>query len=246
MVHKSLLLFITVFCCLSARSQFTKGTRMVGATIGSSVFSGGTTDVSGPNQISSSADTKNFSLQITPSIGWFVSNETVVGGSFLLSVSDQLTRNMATGITFKEDHYNNLDFGAGAFVRHYLKNTSSLRPFAHLYLTAGSGSTKTDGFHYYTEGTATIKDTYDGKSSGRFFYNAGLNGGFTKMLNPNVGLDLFAGYLYSFSNRTTKTTGITDHTDPAQDTRAEYETTQKFTGHGFTIGIGFQVFLSKK
>lgn len=221
---------------------------MVGATIGSSLFSAGTTDFTGPNQPSSEQDNRNFSLQLTPSIGWFLSHQTVAGASLLVSISNQRATSKSGGVTYKEDNYKNLDFGAGGFVRHYLNSTATLRPFAHIHLTAGSGSTTTDGFWYYTEGSppATVKETYEGKSTGRFFYNAGVNGGFTKMLSQYAGLDFYIGYLYSFSKRTTNTTEIEDHTAPSPDIKMEYETTQKFTGHGLAFGIGFQVFLSRK
>jgi hypothetical protein len=219
---------------------------MAGTSIATGLYSSGNSDLSGPNQPSVSQDNKSFSLQLTPSLGWFISENTVLGASALVSVSNQKATNSSGGVTYKEDKLNNVDFGLGGFARYYFNTTASLRPFAHFQLTAGSGSTTSDGFYYYTAGTATVKQTYEGRSKGRFFYNAGLNAGFTKMVGANAGLDLFAGYLYSFNKRTTKTTAITDHTDPSMDLRSEYETDVEFTGHGFTFGIGFQVFLRKK
>jgi hypothetical protein len=246
MQPKFLLIFLLSILSVSAHSQFVKGNRMVGATIASSLFSSGKTDLSGPNQLSIEQTNKNFTLQFTPSMGWFVSDKTVVGASMLVSVYNQKATNESGGVNYKEDENNNLDFGAGVFARQYLSTSNQMRPFVHLHLTVGSGSTETEGYYYYTLPGDIVKDTYTGSSKGKFFYNAGVNAGLTRMLNQNAGLDLFIGYLYSYNKRTTTSTLISDHTNNGLDTRSEYESTQKFAGHGFTFGIGFQVFLSKK
>jgi hypothetical protein len=241
-------LLLTCFLLISviSNAQMVKGTRMVGATVASSLFSSGTTDVTGPNQLAVEQSNKNFNLQLTPSMGWFVSENTVVGASLLVGVNNQSATNKSAGVSYKEDKSKNLDAGLGGFARVYLRSTGSLRPFAHLHFTAGSGSTDTEGYYYYTDGTNTVKDTYDGSSKGRFFYNAGLNAGFTRMLNQNAGLDLYIGYLYSYTRRTTNTTMISDNSNNSLDTRFEFENTQKYTGHGVTFGIGYQIFLGKK
>lgn len=215
---------------------------MVGFTVASGLWSAGESEFSAPNQTPSVTETGNFSLQLTPSLGWFITDQTVIGGSVTIGINDQVARRKSAGITFSEDNYNNIDFGAGTFLRHYFKSGSSFRPFTHLFFSAGSGTTKTDGFYYYTD----VKGTYEGKSSSKFYYNAGLNLGVTRLLNEHTGIDLYVGYLRTSNKATMKSEQLSDYTNPSTpDVRSSFETTQKFTNNGISFGVGFQIFLGK-
>lgn len=247
MPPKSLLLLLIFFSSFSAYAQLKKGNRMVGLTVASGLLSKGETELSGPNQTPSVSETGNFTLQLTPSVGWFLTDNAIVGASITVGLSDQTVRRKSAGVTYMEDNYNNIDFGAGTFFRYYFQGSSAFRPFTHLFFTAGSGTTNTDGFYYFTMGTDNAKSTYDGKSSGRFFYNAGINAGVTRLLSPNTGVDLFVGYLRTSNQMTTKTEQLIDYTSPSTpDTRSSFENTQKHTSNGVSFGIGFQVFLTRK
>jgi hypothetical protein len=243
MQPKIIIAFLSCFIITNVYAQFEKGSRMAGATIGSAVFSSGTTDYSGPNQFPSSLTSTNIGLSLSPSIGWFINNRTAVGTSLLLNYSKQKYRRSSGGITDKKDNIQNTDFGLGGYIRYYISASSSIKPFAHIYLNAGSGSTKTDGVYYSSTGSFTNKSSYEGKSSGRFFANAGINGGITKMFNPHTGLDVYVGYGYSNSQFTTTTTSNADYGDPSTpDTKSQYEIKQNFSGNALNIGIGLQVF----
>ena len=114
-------------------------------------------------------------------------------------------------------------------------------------LNTGISTNNTDGFFYGGSGASAYKDTYDGKSSGGVFLNAAFSLGLTKMVGETTGLDIFAGYNFSYNKNTFKTTRLRDiGNDGSIDTRSENETTTNFTNHGFQLGIGFQVFLRGK
>ncbi len=67
------------------------------------------------------------------------------------------------------------------------------------------------------------------------------------MLNVHTGLDLFAGYTFSYDKNTFKTTTQVDlGNNGTIDQTTISDPTQKFTNHGFVIGLGFQIFLEKK
>lgn len=67
------------------------------------------------------------------------------------------------------------------------------------------------------------------------------------MLGENAGLDLFAGYTYSYNKNTFKTVTTVDYgLDGVIEFTEEKEPTTKFTNHGFFAGVGIQVFLRKK
>jgi hypothetical protein len=241
MQSKHFFLLCLLVPAFSAHSQFKKGTKMIGADIGSAMFSSGKTDYSYPNATSGyTANNRNWNLSLSPSIGWFIQDNCVVGGSISLSSSGQkVWIETTTGNTYKEDNNHNTDYGLGIFSRYYFSTANSIRPFAHVFINAGSGVTKTDGFYYATNFT----QTYEGKSSDRFFYNAGLNAGITKMINSTIGIDAFVGYLHSYSKLTTTTIVTTN--DNGTITKPQFEPTQQFNGNGVNIGVGIQVFLSK-
>jgi hypothetical protein len=237
---KKVFLSCLIFTAISSQAQFKKGTKMVGAGIASSFISTGKTDYSFPNGTEGyTANQNNFSLNVNPSVGWFINKNCVVGGQIIFSMSNQKTwlESASNGNTYQKDNYKNTDFGAGAFFRYYLSSPTKIKPFAHLYFNGGSGSTTTNGFYYATD----FSQTYEGESSSRFFYNLGLNAGITKMINQSIGLEGFVGYAHSYNKFTTTTRANTN--DNGTVTSSEYQPTQKFNGNGVNIGIGLQVFL---
>lgn len=77
--------------------------------------------------------------------------------------------------------------------------------------------------------------------------NSGVTFGATKMVNEHTGLDFYVGYTYSYSKNIFKPTTQTDlGNNGSIDQTVVSEPTQKFTNHGITVGVGFQVFLDKK
>ena len=66
-------------------------------------------------------------------------------------------------------------------------------------------------------------------------------------MGENAGLDFYVGYTFSYNKNTFKKTTLKDlGNDGTIDERAENETTTKFTNHGFTLGVAFQIFLAAK
>jgi hypothetical protein len=150
------------------------------------------------------------------------------------------------GTSFQEDKSSNFDIGLGVFARHYLDHQGNFLPYGQIGFNSGISSASNEGYRYY-EGTPDYKESYDGESSGGFFANASLQLGLTKMLNSNTGLDIFAGYTYSYNKNTFTTKRETDiGLNGTIDFTSENEPTTKFTNHGFIIGVGFQIFLTKK
>jgi hypothetical protein len=247
MQPKFLIAFFPCFLFINSFGQFEKGTRMIGATLGTGIISSGNTDYSGPNQFPSTVNSTNTSIYISPSIGWFLNSHTVVGANLLVSYNKQKYRRSVGGITDKKDNVHTTDFGLGGFVRYYFGDFRSLKPFAHVYLNGGTGSTGTDGIYYANGVSGTDKYSYEGNSTGRFFYNTGVNLGVTKMLNTAIGLEAYVGYGLSHTQFTTKTTEFIDYGNPSSpDSKSEYETTQAFTGNALNIGLGFQIFFASK
>ncbi len=246
--------FIPVFLVvsLSANAQFKKGMRMAGANVGSIFFNSGTADVSYPAPTTGfTSKTTSFGLNIAPSMGWFISDHSAVGISLNINPTSNKTSYEAGagGNTYQQDKANGFNFGIGGFARNYFKSSSSssFMPFGQVGINLGISSQKTEGFFYGGSGAGAYKTTYDGKSSGGFFANAGLVLGMTKMVTPHTGLDISIGYFYSYNKNTYKTTTLRDDGNNGTiDLTSESNPTTKYTNHGLILGVGFQVFLDAR
>lgn len=220
---------------------------MAGASVGTVVFNSGHSDISVAGIGSNKSKVTSYNVNINPSMGWFISDNTAVGVTVNINPNGQKTTYEQNGSTYQSDKTNGLNIGLGGFVRNYFSNNNSLLPFGQASLNGGISSLNTEGFFYGGSGSTAYKQSYDGNSSGGFFFNATLSGGFTKMMNENTGLDFYIGYTYSYNKNTfDRTTLFDDGNDGTIDSRAENKTTTKFTNHGFILGVGFQVFLRKK
>lgn len=220
---------------------------MAGVTLGSAFFNSGKYTYTVPPPTTGSTETLNsLGVNLTPGFGWFISDRAVIGAQ--LSAGYRYDKNLkadVNNVTYYKNINNKLSVLAGAFARYYLQAGGSFLPFGQVSLNAGFGSSKHEGFNY--NNSPLYKETFDGKSSGDFAANAGITVGFTKMLNSNVGLDITAGYLYSYSKNKYKTSLDRDvDINGTIDESEQGDLTTKYTDHGFSIGVGFQVFLNKK
>jgi hypothetical protein len=226
---------------VTVHAQFKKGMQIVGASIGSVFFNSGTSEVSYPAPtIGFTSKSISYGINISPSIGWFISDHTAIGATLTMNPSNNKTSYEGGGNTFQKDKLKAFNIGLGGFGRNYFNSSSSFKPYGQLGLSLGISSQSTEGFFYAT----SYKDTYNGKSSGGFFASASLSLGMTKLLNPDTGLDFYAGYTFSHNKNTFKTTTLRDDGNNGSiDATTVNESTTKSTNNGFILGIGFQIFL---
>jgi hypothetical protein len=240
------LLLFTLVTISPTLSQIKKGKRMAGATVGSVFYNSGKSEYSFPPPTTGyTSNVSSYGVNLGPSMGWFISDNTAVGATLLFSYSQSKMNDVsdATNNTFNKDKSKRFNMGIGGFARNYFKTEGNLLPFGQFNLNFGTGSSSSDGFTF----SGGDKYSYDGKSSGDFFLNGGLTMGFTKILSDNTGLDFFAGYNYSYTKSTfKKTTQVDVGNNGTVDQTNINEPTQKFTNHGVTVGISFQIFLDKR
>jgi hypothetical protein len=245
MSSKTTAFAIAILLSFPVLAQFEKGDRMVGAGIGSLVFNSGTADVTVSSVGSTTSQITGYNININPSMGWFVSEKTVVGVSLVLNPTSQKTTFEENSVTFQMDKNSGFNIGLGGFVRNYFGSSGSFLPFGQASLNLGIANLKTEGFYYGA--SPLLKRSYKGSSNGGFFANAALTGGLTKMLGDNIGLDLYLGYNFSYNKNEFKRTTLVDlGNDGSVDESQTNETTTKFTNHGFMLGAGFQIFLRGK
>lgn len=228
-------------------AQFKKGMKMPGITLGSIVFNSGTSDITVAQIGTATSRITGYNVNISPSLGWFISDDNVVGGLININPYSTKTTYEANGSTFESDKTTNFNIGLGAFFRHYFHAKSSMIPFTQIGLNGGIANLKTEGFFYGGSGATAYKDTYTGDSNGGSYLNSTVQLGMTKMFGDAAGLDIYIGYNFSYNKNTfKKTTNHDDGNNGTIDSRSENNTTTKFTNHGFVLGVGFQVFLKGK
>lgn len=245
---RTVLLFLSVLLLFPSmlHAQFAKGDRMAGSAVAALGFNAGTADISVASIGSNTSRITGYSISIQPSLGWFLSEKTATGFTFNLSPNSQKTTYEQNGSTYQQDKNSGFNIGLGGFARTYFSG-NNLLPFGQFSLNGGLSSLKTSGFFYGGIGSSAYKTSYTGSSSGGLFINSTLTAGLTRMLGENAGLDLYAGYHFSYNKNVFKRTTLRDEgNDGVVDSRLENETTTSFTNHGFTAGLGFQVFLRKR
>lgn len=220
---------------------------MAGASVASILYNSGTSDITVASIGSNKSTITNYNVNILPSMGWFISENTAIGATLSINPTGNKTTYKQNNTTYQSDKVNSFNFGLGGFARYYLHSSGSMMPFGQVSINAGISNMKTEGFFYGGSGSSAYKQTYEGNSSGGFFLNAAFTAGLTKMLGDFTGLDLYLGYIYSYNKNTFKKTTLRDDgNDGSIDSRSENETTTKFTNHGFLLGLGFQIFLHKR
>jgi len=240
----SVLLLIGSF---SANAQFSKGDKMAGASVGSVIVNSGSSDITVTQIGSNTSRITSFNVNISPSLGWFISDKTVVGAAVIINPYSNKTTYEQSGSTYQSDKNSNFSIGLGGFARHYFGASGSMMPFGQMGLNFGINTLKTEGFFYGGSGNNAYKISYDGETNGGFFANSTFQLGLTKMVGDYTGLDFYAGYNFSYNKNTFKRTTLRDDgNNGSVEERSENETTTKFTNHGFILGVGFQVFLKGK
>src|SRR5690606_39013787 len=90
----------------SAHAQFPKGTRMVGASVANLSFNSGTSEQDVESIGNTTAKVTGFDISLSPSLGWFISENTVVGFTFSVEPSKERISFEENGSTFQRDETN--------------------------------------------------------------------------------------------------------------------------------------------
>ena len=247
MLQKMTFVTLLLLFNITMNAQFKKGDKMVGASVGSVFFNTGNSDQTVTSIGRQTAKVNSYGVNIMPSLGWFISENTAAGFSLLINPLGDKVSFEENGNTFQSDKSRYFNIGIGGFARNYFGKAESLLPFGQLAINGGISDVKKDGFFYGGTGTSAYKETYDAKSSGGLFVDAIFILGLTKMFGQYTGLDLSIGYDFSYTKNTMNRTTLRDNMiDGSIDETGKMETVSKLTNHKFVLALGFQVFLERK
>ncbi len=241
--HHLLLFAVGILCSLTVQAQFSKGSWATNIHVGTMLFDANSTEYSAPPPTNSyTATHQSMGIQLTPSVGYFISNRTMLGAGLLTHYTYDKYIDESNNITFRKKEDRIWQYGVSLFARHYVHNTqaaSKFLPFVQVNADAGSGTTKVTGFNY----TSTYKETYRGTAKGNFFTNLGLQAGVTRLFTKNAGLDISAGYLLSNTKSTTHTRTLRDiDFNDTIDEEMLGDLDAKSLKHGFKLSVGWTIF----
>lgn len=225
-------------------AQFKKGQLMPGITAGSIFFNSGKTTYSAPPPTTGyTSNTNSTGISLSPSMGWFITDHTVVGGRLTGNYQYDKYLDASNSVTFRKKEDRMMQWGLGAFVRNYFSQAGRFIPFGQVGADGGLGSARTEGFSY----TSVYRETYKGKSNSSSFVNAGVSVGVTRLLGDQAGLDFAVGYTFSHTQQKFTTDTYRDvNFDGTIDETLKSEITTRMNNHGVTLSLGIQVFIGRK
>jgi hypothetical protein len=251
-----------VFPCImlllltSVTAQRKKGSTTMGAYVGSTTINPGSKyKYDYPASPASNSETKQtgFSIGVAPTLGFFVTDDVVIGTAVDLyfstskSNSPETTAGSVTRGSSSTSNSNSI--GLAPFARFFFGDVkSTLWPYAEIGGGISTGPyTSTYKQRYKTATPANSYNyTSDSKTTGTLNFSGGAKFGAVKMFNPNIGLDFSAGIRYTKSKSTTKSSYkyVYDATTPTFEGNTEYNYTYVY--FPVTINVGAFIILGKK
>jgi len=243
---KKAILAITAFWVLApgASAQFSKGTVMLGTTIGTTGYSSANSNYNYDAGNSRSTGTQTFTLSAGPQIGVFLTQHLVLGAtpSFNLSTSHASTTNTGTTgtQTGSTTTTTTTTVSIGPFLRDYFAMVPGNNWFyAQVNSSVGAGSGSSSGNSY----TSTSTGSTNGKVSSIFNWNAGASLGLTHFFYKRIGMDVSLGYLYSHAHNYNVNNTITTTKATGSISQSASDYTLNTGTNSVTFGVGFHWFM---
>ena len=238
--------FIIAACFIgitSVKAQIAKGNLFVGTGIGSTTYNFGNYSYTYSDANVKNQDQKAYTLNLSPSIGVFLTDHLIFGGSLNLAYDHNKTdiSNTTDNFLTNNSTVNTTTFTAGPFVRYYFfdaepKNTLV---FVQADAAVGTGGGSTNGSTLYTNNSATSSN---GNTNGMFVFKAGGAIGVTHFIQKNIGLDISVGYGYDLQKYTaTLNTQTTNAAGLVSNTSSSYKAS--IPQNGITLAAGFHFFI---
>lgn len=215
----------------TATAQNKKGNWLVGVGIGSTGVSFGESEsgeVGGTTVFKSKSN--NFNIGVFPNVGYYVSDNVVIGSYVTLGYSTSNSDNSNTsspGTSESKSHYSY--FGLGPFGRFYFGgNKGKGMPFAQV----NAGITFYPGYKGEYKPSTGTGYTYEYKKYHPLNFGAQI--GYEHFVNSVIGIQYYAGYSYS------KYKYDTFYDYPSSpDVTYFYES----SNHNINFGVGLQIHL---
>jgi hypothetical protein len=245
-MKKLFLLTFTAVAFFSAntKAQFSKGTIMLGTTIGSTGYSSANSDYGYDVGTVKNTGTNTFTFSVGPQVGVFLSPHLVFGVTPAFSISTSHvnsttmnTNNTSSGSTTSTT---TMTVTLGPFLRYYLVGLSANNwLYGQINGAVGTGSGTSSGTSYNTTTTGNT----NGKISNIFTWNSGASFGLTHFFYKRIGMDVALGYNYSHVHNYDTNNSYSTNTTSGKITSSPNNYTLNTATNGVTLAVGFHWFL---
>jgi len=235
-------IILTMAVCIAGltgvKAQIAKGNLFVGSTIGATTYNWGTYTYDYSTGNNQKLDNKKYSINLTPSLGVFVTDHLVFGGN--LDVGYDHTKNDVTNTdpagTGTQTTVNSSTYSVGPFLRYYFFNTTPSKTLVYIQgvATVGTGSGSTNESHINTDDNLI----YTANDNNMFLFKANGSLGITHFIGKNIGLDVAVGYMYDYEKYTTN---FTNQPGSGGSSSGSIKTT--LPENGIALSAGFHFFL---
>jgi hypothetical protein len=237
-MKKTLLLIAGCISMLSVLAQvrvpfkLAKGSKLVGVGFGSISYTNSDSKTSYSNTPTVyKSDGNSFSINVYPSVAWFVSDNLAVGGSVSISFYNSKSKSSNTGsASTSENTYNQPSFYIGPYARYYFGGGEKGMPFAQVNAQYGiyGGKSKSSSSSGSSSETTT-------KPKGD--WNAGLSFGYEHFVSQYIGLYASVGVNYGKSK--------TDY-EYKPSTGTGYTYTSEYSRWNIPVNVGLQIHIPSK
>jgi hypothetical protein len=255
-MKKLIIPFLLLLTFTNVIAQRKQGNKTLGAYIGSSTINpGGNYKYEYPATPANNSETNqtSFGIGVSPTVGFFVTDNIVVGTNLDLyystykSTSPEKTTGSVTRSSTSKS--NSFSFGLSPFVRFFFGDSkSAFWPYAEIGGGISTGPYNSNSTYRYKTATPATSYNYtsDGKTTGALNISGGAKFGAVKMFNPNIGLDFSAGIRYTKSKSTNKSDYkyVYDATTPTISGNSEY--TYSSTYYPISVNVGVFIVVGNK
>ena len=241
---KAIACICLVLLTIKSNAQFTKGTMMLGTTIGSAGYSSAGSDYNYDAGELRNTKTNAFTFSVGPQIGFFLSPRLVAGAtpSFNISTSHATSNINNTNNTFSNTTTNTTTttVSIGPFMRYYISNLKTNNWFyVQVNGAAGTGTGTSDG----SSNSSTSTGSTNGKVSDIFTWNAGGSIGLTHFFYKRIGMDVALGYNHSYVHNYDINNSSTANKTSGNITTSANNYVLNTNTNGVTMSVGFHWFL---
>jgi hypothetical protein len=225
-------------------AQLKKGNMLVETSLGNISINKGKTKYESPTAVTSSYENNNFSFNLTPRIGFFLSDNFVLGTELGIYFYNSKSKDFnAAGVKTSDSKYNETTLGLAPFARYYFPGKNPKSMF-YGQLSAGFNidlSLNQDYTYYNAIGAVTSKFKYN-YSKKPFNFRGDVKVGWNRLLTESIALNMDLGYQI-YKNTQTSTYTQTPAVGPATTS-----TSSKYTydRSGIVWGLGFTMFIPCK
>lgn len=237
-----MLLLASILGILNVRAQMYRSDIFLGGSIGSTVYNIGTSTYNYDSGNVRKTEIKNFSLSLSPTVGFFVKNSLVAGTILNLSytINTTNTRNTTLDPLLNYNTVNSNTFSLVPFMRYYFYTSGHNNTFLFGQVEAGGGlggGNNTQSVYYKNNSGYQA----NGNTTGLFLIKTAGRLGITHLVQPNIGFDLSLGISHDYqrSNFTQYIERIST-TGKLGNSTTKYTATEPLTG--FAIAAGFHFF----